>query len=479
MPEDIRININNNDDLTVDDDISIRENAVIPKRPLENTRRSDYRPINQASDNVPIDGLDLLMNPKKRNQSDTESIGSVNSQERRNFGPERPSHNQQIQPNRSFNIPRPVQINPSNEQVVFKKPKHDSRRSAESSYRSEEESRASTPMKKFIGPEKRHSNRDDASASGSESSYHSGSGSSYTSGSGSGSGSYESGSSASGSASGSVEPRKMSYEELLKAKQTLLYDLEKLDEQGYHPSKRYNMTSDYEEMKAERDKLKKQRDTQKSIRFQRKMLTAFVSGIEFLNGKFDPFDIKLDGWTESVMENVGDYDEVFEELHEKYKEKVKMAPEIKLIMMVGGSAFMFHLTNTLFKSSMPGLNDILKQNPNIMRSVQEAAMNQMSQNPIAQQDPAFQMMRQGMRGMNAPAQNFEMNQMGAGPMPSNMNGNDNEMMGPSGVDDILAQLDRSTQLTPPPRTPTPPHVNIMKKKPIMSKKKQGGIAIDL
>ena len=144
---------------------------------------------------------------------------------------------------------------------------------------------------------------------------------------------------------------------------------------------------------------------------------------------------------------------------------------------------MFHLTNTLFKSSMPGLNDILQQNPNIMTSVKEAAMNQMAQNPNAQQDPAFQMMRQGMskmggstRGMDAPPPMFDsMNQMNAPPMASN----DNHMAGPSGVDDILAQLDRTTHITPP-RTPSPqPQVNVIKKKQSVSKKSQGGIAIDL
>ena len=48
-----------------------------------------------------------------------------------------------------------------------------------------------------------------------------------------------------------------------------------------------------------------------------------------------------------MMENVNDYDEVFEELHDKYGESVKMAPELKLISMVAGSGFMFHLTNSL------------------------------------------------------------------------------------------------------------------------------------
>ena len=51
------------------------------------------------------------------------------------------------------------------------------------------------------------------------------------------------------------------------------------------------------------------------------MLMAAITGLEFLNSKFDPFDLKLDGWAEQVGENVDDYDEIFGELHEKYKSK--------------------------------------------------------------------------------------------------------------------------------------------------------------
>ena len=31
-----------------------------------------------------------------------------------------------------------------------------------------------------------------------------------------------------------------------------------------------------------------------------KMLMACVTGIEYLNNRFDPFDVKLEGWSESV-----------------------------------------------------------------------------------------------------------------------------------------------------------------------------------
>ena len=41
---------------------------------------------------------------------------------------------------------------------------------------------------------------------------------------------------------------------------------------------------------------------------------AAITGLEFLNNKFDPFDLKMDGWAEQVNENLNDYDEIFEEL---------------------------------------------------------------------------------------------------------------------------------------------------------------------
>jgi len=98
-----------------------------------------------------------------------------------------------------------------------------------------------------------------------------------------------------------------------------------------------------------------------------------------LNNKFDPFDLKLDGWSEQVNENIDDYDDIFSELHDKYKSKAKMAPELKLLFQLGGSAIMLHMTNTMFKSAMPGMDDIMRQNPELMQQFTAAAVNSMSQ----------------------------------------------------------------------------------------------------
>jgi hypothetical protein len=232
------------------------------------------------------------------------------------------------------------------------------------------------------------------------------------------------------------EPKKKSYEEIQQEKQDMLFKLDRLTKQGYPPSKRYSMASAYEDIKYEHDRLKKQRDVEKSIRFSRKMLMAFASGTEWLNTKFDYFDIKLEGWSENVMENISDYDEVFEELHDKYSESVKMAPELKLLSMVAGSAFMFHITNSIFKSASPKLSDILKQNPDIMRNISEAAAKNMG-NTINQQfgetDFVGNMMKEGI--------NMKMNQQ-RGPIgqSSSRQTFQPKMSGPVGIDELLDEL---------------------------------------
>jgi len=131
-------------------------------------------------------------------------------------------------------------------------------------------------------------------------------------------------------------------------------------------------------MQGEYEMIMSEKERSNSMKFQGRMLMAALTGIEFLNNKFDPFDIKLDGWSEQIHENIDDYDDIFAELHEKYKSKAKMAPELKLIFQLGGSALMVHMTNTMFKSAMPGMDDIMKQNPELMKQFTQAAANSMS-----------------------------------------------------------------------------------------------------
>ena len=237
---------------------------------------------------------------------------------------------------------------------------------------------------------------------------------------------------------------RMSATEIKNEKIDYIYKFKKLSEQGIRTTMNYNMNSPLDEMRNEYLKLKKQREIDNSIKFQRKMLMAFVTGVEFMNNKFDPFSIKLDGWSESVNEEVMDYDEIFEELYEKYGGgDSEIAPELRLLFALGGSAFMFHLQNTMFKSSLPGMDDILKQNPELMKQFASAAVGSMNAPGGGGAPPGMAGM---MRGMGFPGMG---GRSGAGqnqgpprqqpprrpPSPQRP-----DMDGPDGLDDIIKTM---------------------------------------
>ena len=193
-----------------------------------------------------------------------------------------------------------------------------------------------------------------------------------------------------------TEKPKLTHEETLKEKFRILRKLEELETKGAKISKKYSMSDSLDEMQGEYELIISEKESTNSVKFQGKMLMAAITGIEFLNNKFDPFDVKLDGWGEQVNENISDYDDIFKELHEKYKSKAKIAPELKLLFQLAGSAIMVHMTNSMFKSSMPGMDDIMKQNPDLMKQFTQAAVNS-----VGKQNEGFSsFMNDIMPGMN-------------------------------------------------------------------------------
>ena len=273
----------------------------------------------------------------------------------------------------------------------------------------------------------------------------------------------------------------MSKEELLREKFKYLRKLETLESKGVNLTKKYSMDSPLAEMQGEYEMIMEEKAKLNSIKFQGNMLMACINGIEFLNNRFDPFDVKLDGWSEQVNENMTDYDEIFGELYDKYKSRASMAPELKLLFQLGGSGMMIHMTNTMFKSAMPGMDDILRQNPDLMRQFQTAAVNSMGQSspgfsgfmsglmnpepePPAGRGPPPPMSTQGPNSMPPPTSRGGNNNYGASARNISLNGfNDGidirenygntstaersvrpEMRGPSDISDILSGLKTKT-----------------------------------
>jgi|UniRef100_A0A6C0BXH5 hypothetical protein len=257
---------------------------------------------------------------------------------------------------------------------------------------------------------------------------------------------------------GRQEPTR-SNEEILKEKFECLRKLQALEKKGIELSKHYTMDSALSEMQGEYESIKAEHEKKSSSKFQGKMLMAAVTGLEFLNSKFDPFDVKLDGWAEQVGENVDDYDDIFSELHDKYKSKASMAPELKLLFQLGGSAVMVHMTNSMFKNSIPGMDDIMRQNPDLMQQFTKAAVSQMEEdkpgfggfmnmmNEPSARPPSPVETKTFNIGRDSPSRpHLENKKVGNVDEPEKSNRLRPDMKGPSDINDLLSNL-KSTSKT--------------------------------
>jgi hypothetical protein len=179
----------------------------------------------------------------------------------------------------------------------------------------------------------------------------------------------------------SVEEQPLTYEQRRERKINGLAALRRLEEAGYVPAgdKKFSFSSELGDIEETVERLKLQRDLDNSIKFQRKFLIGFANVVEFVcSTEYNIFDLKLEGWSESLFENITDYDEVFEELYFKYKDTVTVMPEVKLLMMVGGSAMMYHMSRELFSktsSKVPGFDEVMSRDPDLKRRYTEAASN--------------------------------------------------------------------------------------------------------
>jgi hypothetical protein len=172
----------------------------------------------------------------------------------------------------------------------------------------------------------------------------------------------------------------MNQEDENRKKQEYLTKLQRLDTNGIK-GMRMTMTNSLEEIKSEYDKLTDSRNLEASIRFQRNALMTFVTGVEMVNDKFGnklPIKPRLKGWSESVHTNVEDFDEIFEELYDLYKDSAKMHPMVRLVGTLGVSATMYHLTNSMAeRSGIPGMGDLLNENPELRAQFASAAAAKM------------------------------------------------------------------------------------------------------
>ena len=188
----------------------------------------------------------------------------------------------------------------------------------------------------------------------------------------------------------------MTERERRRKKRMMIKKLEDWYEKGtIKNSSRFTMDSNYEEVEDEYEGALEDKRKKDSIKLQGWWFTTVVNTIEYGNAFLNPFDLNLDGWGEQVSEDLDSYEEIFAELHEKYKGG-KMAPELSLLLRLGFSAAVVNMSNKMLSSATPGFGDVMKQSPELMRMFTNAAVDTMSK-----QSPTFEFAK---NMMNPPEQ---------------------------------------------------------------------------
>jgi len=199
-----------------------------------------------------------------------------------------------------------------------------------------------------------------------------------------------------GASSSSSSAPNMTERERRRKKRMMIKKLEEWYEKGtIKNSSRFTLDSNYEEIEDEYEGALEDKRKKDSIKLQGWWFTTVVNTIEYGNAFLNPFDLNLDGWGEQVSEDLDSYEEIFSELHDKYKGG-KMAPELSLLLRLGFSAAVVNMSNKMLSSAAPGFGDVMKQSPELMRMFTNAAVDTMSK-----QSPTFEFAK---NMMNPPEQ---------------------------------------------------------------------------
>lgn len=171
----------------------------------------------------------------------------------------------------------------------------------------------------------------------------------------------------------------LSEREKRRKKRTMIRNLEEWYEKGIiKTSSRFTMDSNYEEVEDEYEGALEDKRKRDAVRLQQNWMITAINTIEYGNSMFNPFDISLDGWGESVSEDIDSYSDIFEQLHDKYKGG-KMSPELALLLKLGFSASVIHFSNKALSNAAPGVSEIMRQSPELMRMFTNATVDSMKQ----------------------------------------------------------------------------------------------------
>jgi hypothetical protein len=123
-----------------------------------------------------------------------------------------------------------------------------------------------------------------------------------------------------------------------------------IDEKGFKPFRVLGPDDSVEDIRYEVFRANREMAKKRNVKMMQKALVTVGAGVEMMNSWYNPLNLRLDGFSKSLLLGIREYDEVLEELHWKYCDAVAMPPEMKLAMTFGSSLWFFHISN---HSTMP------------------------------------------------------------------------------------------------------------------------------
>lgn len=128
-------------------------------------------------------------------------------------------------------------------------------------------------------------------------------------------------------------------------KQELLYRIQQLQRDGYQPSKQMDMDSTIDEVRYELYRLTRDLNKDKSLKWYANSLITGSRMLEMANSKFDPFGLKLNGFSRNVTLNIDDFTPSLAAIHAQYSGRSTTTnPIVQLVMTLIGTLLFHHVS---------------------------------------------------------------------------------------------------------------------------------------
>lgn len=161
-------------------------------------------------------------------------------------------------------------------------------------------------------------------------------------------------------------------------KRTLVVKIKELQQRLYDIEtcpKTFTVSDSLEELEYEYERLVELRNARSTRAWYRKLLLGLTNGIEWINHKWNPVGLKLDGWSTDLAATIDEFDDIFDELAEKYGGNIqsRISPELRLVALVLYSGMAYSVGQTLASKATPEIAEIINKDPVLRERFVKAA----------------------------------------------------------------------------------------------------------